>query len=258
MPLPKLKEGESKKNSAEQPERRYIAKAEFRIEDEEGEPTVIAGYAAVFNKWSENLGFFKEKIRKGAFADSIQSDDIRALINHDPNLIIGRTKNKTLKLWEDDDGLGFEVKLPKTTYAADLVESIRRKDITQNSFGFETQEDDWSPDRTKRELIKARLFDISPVTFPAYKQTTVMVRLLEIGIDYEAIGAALIRAEHGQPTDSDVDLFNQTIGILTRYVPILSESIAPEPPKETVDYSALIRARIASKTIHSILGGKRA
>jgi len=153
-------------------ERRYFKDMELRLVDGEDE-NVITGYAAVFDKYSEDLGWFKEKIKKGAFSKTIKENDIRALINHNPDLIIGRTKNKTLKLWEDDKGLGFEVKLPDTSYAKDLKESIKRKDITQNSFGFQMIKDEWSKDGKKRLLKEVKLFDISPVTFPAYKQTSV-------------------------------------------------------------------------------------
>lgn len=246
-----------KKSEDSQMERRYITKAEFRIESEENEPTIIGGYAAVFNRWSEAIApfNFKEKIKKGAFMETIGRDDVRALINHDPNLIIGRTANKTLKLWEDDDGLGFEVKLPETSYAADLVESIRRKDITQNSFGFLVEEDgdEWSSDRTKRTLTKVRLFDVSPVTFPAYKQTTVAVRLMEMGIDYEKLSAALFRAEQGGLTDEDVDLFDSVIGILKCHMPVKETAVIPPTEAVEPDYSAFMKARLARMAINKLL-----
>jgi len=248
-----------------QPERRYFGDIEIRLkEPEDGEESnAITGYAAVFNKWSEDLGFFKERIIPGAFKKTISENDIRALINHDPNLIIGRTRNKTLKLWEDDKGLGFECKLPDTSYAKDLRESIKRKDITQNSFGFQTLRDDWSEDGKKRDLIEAKLSDISPVTFPAYKQTIVKMRLQEVGIDYEVLNMALIRADRGVIMDSDVDLIRSTIEILNQYVP---DVIAAAPLTEIVEdpehpaaeeapelVSTLIRARITNTRIKNIL-----
>lgn len=274
-------EDKGKKSAEPAPERRYFPVPEFRVEEEEGEPVLIGGYAAVFDRWSEDLGWFKEKIQKGAFAKSIVEHDIRALINHDPNLIIGRTKNKTLKLWEDDEGLGFEVKLPETTYAQDLVKSIKRKDITQNSFGFQVVSDEWSKDQKKRTLLEVRLFDVSPVTFPAYKQTSLSMRLYRMGIDYEALTDSLLRAEQGVATSSDVDLFNSIMGILQRYAPMESRPLivapaAPEHPEDRAEplivapaapehsepesepevYAAQIRARIASMAIRSILGGR--
>ena len=93
-------------------ERSFCVDVELRVDDdEEG----ITGYAAVFNRWSEDLGFFKEKNQPGTFKKTIKENDIRALINYDPKMIIGRTKNKTLELKEDEKGLWFDVKLPDTT-----------------------------------------------------------------------------------------------------------------------------------------------
>lgn len=245
-------------------ERRYFAEAEIRLADPENEESnAITGYAAVFNAWSEDLGFFKEQIAPGAFKATIKKGDIRALINHDPNLIIGRTRNKTLKLWEDDNGLGFEVTLPNTSYAMDLRESIKRKDITQNSFGFQTVRDEWSEDGKRRTLHEVRLFDISPVTFPAYRQTNVKLRLREIGIDYDALGLALIRSSRGVIMDSDVDLIRSTIDILSAYIPdpaappaeAAAESGPGHPaPEEAPDLaSTLIRARLAETMLRKQL-----
>lgn len=148
----------------------------------DGEKRAITGHAAVFNRDSELLyGSFIERIAPGAFLDSINKpDDIRALINHDGNLLLGRNLSGTLQLKEDERGLHVTIDPPKTSYADDLVESMSRGDITQMSFGFETIEDKWTrgengePDI--RTLLKVRLFDVSPVTFPAYPDTDVAVR----------------------------------------------------------------------------------
>ena len=227
-------------------ERRFYADVELRVDDEEGG---ITGYAAVFNKYSEDLGFFKEKIQEGAFSKTIVENDIRALINHDPSLIIGRTKNKTLKLWEDDTGLGFDVKLPDTTYANDLRESIRRKDITQNSFGFQTVQDQWSTDGKRRTLLEVKLFDISPVTFPAYKQTSVKLRS---GIALCEIDDALIRADRGTVVETDKPIFDKIIEIVNRNYKSIEDEPLEEHSKpiiEPVDNATLIRAKLASMAI---------
>lgn len=242
-------------------ERRYVTDMELRLSDEEESNTII-GYAAVFNSWSEDLGFFKEQIAPGAFKRTIKNGDVRALINHNPDLVIGRTKNKTLRLSEDDKGLAFEVDLPDTSYALDLRESIRRKDITQNSFGFQTIKDEWSEDGKRRTLKEVKLFDVSPVTFPAYKQTTVKMRLLEMGIDYEALNVALVRASRGIMINSDVDLVESTIKILRRYLPNAivdpPAEIASDPGHSTPEadpdlVSTLIRVRMAEMQIRQNL-----
>lgn len=142
-------------------------------------PPRLVGYAAVFDRPSEDLGGFVEVIRRGAFSKTIQEADIRALWNHDPNYVLGRTKSGTLSLMEDDHGLRIEVVPPDTTWARDLMETIRRGDVDQMSFGFRPIRDRWQTDergQVTRELLEVALFDVSPVTFPAYPQTEVQVR----------------------------------------------------------------------------------
>jgi len=160
-------------------ERRNIDVIELRVAQDEDKKPVITGYAAMFDKLSEPMFGFREKIASGAFAASLRKDDIRALFNHDANYVLGRNKAKTLKLKEDDAGLHIEIDPPDTTWARDLQESIRRGDISQMSFGFIVVIDEWQHNKGKdsiRTLKEVKLFDVSPVTFPAYPQTTVKVR----------------------------------------------------------------------------------
>jgi len=165
-------------------ERRTITLKELKVVDaleETGGEPAIEGYASVFDSWSEELGGsspFREKVVKGAFEETIQNDDIRALFNHDPNYVLGRNKAGTLTLEEDDKGLKVKIIPPNTTWAKDLLTSIKRGDITQMSFGFTVILDRWSyEDSTDvRELLKVKLFDVSPVTFPAYTQTECGIR----------------------------------------------------------------------------------
>ena len=156
-------------------ERRYSL-SELRVAPD-GE---IEGYAAVFNQLSVDLGGFREWIRPGAFAKTIREADIRGLFNHDSNYVLGRNKSGTLKLFEDDYGLGFSAKPPEAQWASDLRESIRRGDIDQASFQFRTIEDNWTEKDSahERELIEVKLYDVSVVTFPAYPQTSVSARTL--------------------------------------------------------------------------------
>lgn len=159
---------------------------ELRVKnDETKKEKCIEGHAAVFNQWSEKLGSrwfsFREKILPGSFTESIQQDDVRALINHDPNLILGRNKSNTLELSEDNIGLKVRIVPPDTQYARDLMVSIDRGDITQMSFMFEVLSDRWGSEEgidadEVREISKVKLYDVSPVTFPAYPQTDVGTR----------------------------------------------------------------------------------
>jgi HK97 family phage prohead protease len=159
-------------------ERRNFELAEFRLVEND-KKAKIEGHAAMFEKLSESMFGFREKIAPGAFAQSIKKDDIRALFNHDANYVLGRNKAKTLSLKEDDLGLAIEIDPPDTQWARDLQESIKRGDISQMSFGFVVEEDEWEHFKGKesiRTLKKVQLFDVSPVTYPAYPQTSVAVR----------------------------------------------------------------------------------
>jgi len=162
-------------------ETRYlnIDDVELRAETNEG-ATMITGYAARFNSWSEDLGGFRERIRPGAFSKALMTSDVRALYNHDSNnLPLGRTP-KTLRLSEDTKGLRFEADLPDTQFAKDLAISIQRKDITGNSFSFTVEDsgDEWREKDgvTSRTITEFKqLFDIGPVVFPAYDSPKVQV-----------------------------------------------------------------------------------
>jgi HK97 family phage prohead protease len=166
----------------EKQEIRTLPIKELRVTADEGGQT-IEGHASVFDSWSETLGGlfpFKEKVNRGAFAKSIESDDIRALFNHDPNYVLGRNKSGTLELKENEHGLFVRILPPDTSWAKDLSVSISRGDISQMSFGFIVIKDEWRSEGGTdiRELKEVRLFDVSPVTFPAYTQTDVGVRAL--------------------------------------------------------------------------------
>lgn len=147
-------------------------------------PGRLVGHAALFNCLSENLGGFRERILAGAFKEAIRASDVRALFNHDANLVLGRTKSGTLRVSEDGRGLAIEIDPPKTSYANDLMESIERGDIDQMSFAFTVKQDRWFTDPSGqqiREIIEVdRLFDVSPVTYPAYAETSVSARTLAL------------------------------------------------------------------------------
>jgi hypothetical protein len=162
-------------------ERRYMPVTELRAIEGENGLRKITGYAAVFNKLSDDLGYFREKIQPGAFKNTIKADDIRALWNHDSNYILGRNRSGTLSLSEDDHGLKIEIDPPDAQWARDLMTSIERGDVDQMSFGFRTITDSWQlvDGEDIRTLIEVKLFDVSPVTFPAYPDTEVGLRSLE-------------------------------------------------------------------------------
>ena len=159
-------------------EHRSFELEELRISQDEGEPTKIVGYAAIFNALSTPMMGFREKIAPGAFKKTINEADIRALWNHNPDYVLGRTKSKTLKLAEDERGLAIEIIPPDTTWAKDLMISMERGDVNQMSFGFQTVKDQWEKleNGSIRTLLEVKLLDVSPVTFPAYPQTEALIR----------------------------------------------------------------------------------
>jgi HK97 family phage prohead protease len=173
-----------------------------------GESRRVVGHAAVFDSWATlhdgpNL-VVREVVRRGAFAEAIREKaDVRALWNHDGNFPLARTANGTLTLTEDDAGLLAEFEVPDTQYHRDAVLApIRAGLVTQMSFAFGVRKSgevqrskapdgsvvaDTGGDRVttrrdgsrvieERELLSLDLFDVSPVTYPAYEQTDVAVR----------------------------------------------------------------------------------
>jgi len=190
--------------TADKREIRTIPLTELRV-GAEGERQIIEGHASVFDSWSETLSGifpFKEKVRRGAFSKSIQKDDIRALFNHSPDYVLGRNKANTLELEEDEKGLLVRIFPPETQWAKDLQVSISRGDISQMSIGFTVIKDEWSSEgkTDTRELIEVKLYDVSPVTFPAYTETDVGVKAMR---DYESYVAERRAAEQKISDDAE-------------------------------------------------------
>jgi len=154
----------------------------FRVEaraDDTGKRRIV-GHAAVFNR-VDGPPLFREQIAPGAFADSVKEDDVRALFNHDPSIVLGRNKAGTLNLREDETGLWMEIDPPDTQAGRDLLVSIDRGDVTQASFAFQTIDDDVRTINGEevRTLKRVKLYDVSPVTYPFYEATDVGLRQQE-------------------------------------------------------------------------------
>ncbi|MBZ5203204.1 HK97 family phage prohead protease [Planomicrobium chinense] len=166
-------------------EKRYLDSVEVRAADDT-EKRIVSGYALRFNTWSNNLGGFIETIDPAALDDADMTD-VRALYEHSPQMILGRTKAGTLKLEKDEVGLRFECELPDTTYARDLYENIRNGNISQCSFGFKLEKGGDSlrfdsQDKLYRRTLKKikSIFDVSIVAYPAYSDTDVAPALRSI------------------------------------------------------------------------------
>lgn len=142
----------------------------------------LTGYAALFDSDSLNLGGFIEQIAPGAFTNALKKSDVRILINHDSNLLLGRTKSKSLRLYEDKAGLLFyNDLLDGDGVAMASAAWIGRGDMSGCSFTFTTKRDEWTFAKKPGELDRRRiieisdLYDVGPVTFPAYPDTSVSV-----------------------------------------------------------------------------------
>jgi HK97 family phage prohead protease len=161
-------------------ERRFLAH-EFRVDDSGAAPK-ISGYASKFGVLSEDLGGFRERIDPGAFDACLASTpDIVGLFNHNPEKVLGRTTSGTMEVKTDAVGLFYVIDPPDTQLARDLMVSMKRGDINKSSFGFFCLEDTWDlaeDGSLIRTVLKASVFDCSPVTFPAYPDATSQVRSL--------------------------------------------------------------------------------
>lgn len=158
-------------------EKRSFELRDLRVNTEQAKAK-ITGYAAIFGVLSEDLGGFRERIEPGAFSGTI-GGDIRALWMHKDEYPLGRTAADTLRLSEDDTGLSIEIDPPDTQWARDAMVSMQRGDVNQMSFRFDTLRDQWFEDQDGqviRTLLDVKLYEVSPVTFPAYPQTSAQVR----------------------------------------------------------------------------------
>jgi HK97 family phage prohead protease len=143
----------------------------------------IGGYAAKFNRMSQNLGGFKEIIAPGAFNRSASQGwpDVQARYNHDDNMLLGTTGGNSLRLRVDEMGLMYDVDLLDDETSQRIFKLVQRGDVRQSSFAFIADDDEWSTDDTGyplRTLGQARLLDVAPVNSPAYLDTSVGLRSL--------------------------------------------------------------------------------
>lgn len=163
----------------EKPEKRAITQTPEISSTEGG--IVLAGYASVYGALSLDLGGKTETVAPGAFDRALAENDIRALWSHDERAVLGRTKSNTLKLSSDDRGLWAEVLMPRSAIGEQVAESVRRGDVDGMSIAFYVRQDDWSypGGKARRTLLDVDLIEVSFVTFPAYPDTSAMLRSYE-------------------------------------------------------------------------------
>jgi HK97 family phage prohead protease len=164
--------------------RAFESSIEIRMNEDGTESRTITGYGAVFNKWSSNLGWFREKMDRTAF-DNVDMSGVIATFNHDFNNVLARADSDTLRLSVDDYGLRYEFEAPNTTAGNDLLENVRVGNVKGSSFMFTVADsgtewrkgEDGMDERTIKQV--ERLIELGPVTVPAYPDTTVAKRDLE-------------------------------------------------------------------------------
>lgn len=164
-------------------ERRFVKGASIRAT--KGDKPGIAGVAAVYDQ-AYDTGWFSETIAKGAFSRALkEKQDVRCLFNHDVNQLLGRTKSGTLRMEDSANGLQYDCDTdPETTVGRDVLRMIDRGDIDGCSFSFNVRKDTWSDEfdengryvKSHRVIDDLDLFDVGPVTFPAYTETNVGAR----------------------------------------------------------------------------------
>lgn len=165
--------------------RRFLLGDELGVEERDGKPSKIVGYAARFYNGEPGTQFqlytnVYERIMPGAFTKALErGDDTRALFNHDPNLLLGRTVAGTLELEQTTRGLRYRITPNTDTQVTrDVLSHIARGDVSGSSFAFTIDEESWrrEGDIEVREIRSLKLYDVSPVTYPAYSATSVGVR----------------------------------------------------------------------------------
>lgn len=220
-------------------ERRFnpVHECPVGIEKRDDEESKIVGRAAVFYDGTEETEYklfdaivdergntvvpaLHERISERAFNKALKErQDVRALFNHDPNLVLGRTAAGTLRLEKSLRGLDYNITPGKTTVARDVAEHIARGDVTGSSFGFVVLDQRFTHDKERnvdiREIRSVDLLDVSPVTYPAYKSTDAGVR--STGDIEEARSAhTAYRASLGEKAEADTRLASRLAEIAQR------------------------------------------
>ena len=157
---------------------------------EDGKPR-IRGLAVVFNSETIIGGWFREVIRPGAFTKTLAERDVKMLWNHDTNFPLGSTRAKTLALQESARGLEVDNDPPTKGHNEGFIESIQRGDVTQMSFGFEVIKENvtrFENGLDLREILEVKLWEVSPVTFPAYSDTEIGMRAQEVRAGWKKDG----------------------------------------------------------------------
>lgn len=180
--------------------------------------TLVGKPGVPYGSWSDDLGGFVESIIPGAV--DYEGYDVVCCRDHEDFLVLGRVSNGTLRLVDTDNGLNYECDLPDVSYSRDLIALVERGDVRGSSFRFTVLEDEWQPARenglARRVIHKMRLYEVGPVTMPAYPSTALSLRSLlgSLGIDASELGVAVRRVRAGQYSGRDIDTIIRAIHVL--------------------------------------------
>ncbi len=191
-------------------ERRYLT-VEMRAAD--GDQMIVEGTPIVYEQETD-LGWFREKIARGAAHQALTTSDIFLLFNHDPNLPLARTKNNTLSAWEEDDGVHMKADLSKSEKGPGLYRDIKAGLIDKMSFAFTVKKQTWVEEAGKTDLRIVdeieQLYDLSPVTYPAYQQTQLTARSAEqIAKEHKAATATENPGAPGADLSGQLDMLKR-------------------------------------------------
>ena len=224
-------------------ERRFTVGLELRQHN--GKPRLV-GLAIPYGSMSEDIGF-RETIARGAFTKHLRSDpDVKALIEHDTSQIIGRTKSGTLRLEERDDGIHVSIDPPDSARGHDLVESVRRGDLTAMSVGFRVLEDTWETTRdgeSHRTVSEAELLETSVAASPAYPDTTIAVRAMD---RWQKASEKMETKTEVEVIESPVETEQQEERSVPAE-PVQRTTPSPADPSEWRDYRTGREIRVLSK-----------
>jgi len=220
-----------KKNN--KPEQRFIPtkKIEIRTVGEEGETEqrFVDGVGIVYGQEVEIWPGYMESVRAGAFGDTLGSgEEIKSYFNHNPDFVLATTKSEpALELKDTDAGLEFSAPIPPTSYGEDLSINLERKNVRGASFSFTVEEDTLTTEKVEggdeiyhREIVKATLYEVGPVTNPAYPQTEVGQRDLEnICTEIkERVAEERNNSEEEKEETSDLEYYKHLLNLTERSI----------------------------------------
>ncbi len=163
----------------------YSGSVQIEKREDGEESRTISGYGLVFDKWSTDLGWFREKIDSSAL-DGVDLSAVIASRNHDFDKVVARADSDTLDLTIDEKGLKYSFEAPNTTVGNDLLEDVRNGNIKGSSFYFGIEEDGDTWERPKGKIRErtinqfAQIIELGPVTFPAYPDTTALAKRMAV------------------------------------------------------------------------------